>query len=208
MVNYLLLDVDGVLQFEAENTEERLQQSYHWITSPADFRKDLFTNREFDSVLTGTTDFHTIVDKILPGHVHDLGALEYMDSWLNENIVFNQTLIDQIPELPTTCLATNQDRCRGEYIESLYAPHVEGSFISAMIGLSKPSAEYFQHILHSLQATAEDCVFVDDSEANVKAAETIGINGIVFKDNESLFAELNDVTLNTICVRQCGLCGH
>jgi putative hydrolase of the HAD superfamily len=192
---YLLLDVDGVLQFADETSEERLNETYNWITSHGEFMGELFSHPEFKSTQTGETDFLRIAESILPNHVHDLSAAEYMNTWLNGNIILNQELIDRIPELPAVYLATNQDKYRGEFIESLYAPHVIGSFISCNMGASKPSPEFFHHILNELSTTPDNCVFIDDRQANVIAANAVGIRGILFQDNVSLFSELKIIGL-------------
>ena len=192
---FLLLDVDGVLQFSEETLESRLQEAYNWSTSPHEFVGELLSHPEFRATQTDEADFFTLADKILPRHVQDLTAEEYMNDWLNKNIKLNQELIDRIPDLPATYLATNQDRYRGEYIETLYAPHVVDSFISYKMGVSKPSLDYFHHILRELKTPPENCVFIDDREDNILAARSVGIRGILFQDNLSLFDELGAMGL-------------
>jgi putative hydrolase of the HAD superfamily len=192
---YLLLDVDGVLQFANETSEANLNQAYHWITGHEELVENIFSHPDFPSTQTGEKDFLPILESILPHHVHDLSATQYMEIWLNGNVLLNQELIARIPELPATYLATNQERHRGEFVESLYSPHVVDSFISCQMGASKPSAEFFQLILAALDTTPDNCVFVDDRRDNILVANQVGIRGILFQDNESLFSELNNMGL-------------
>jgi len=37
---------------------------------------------------------------------------------------------------------------------------------------------------------AEECVFIDDSEKNIKGACSVGMNGIIFKSREQVCEEL------------------
>ena len=49
----------------------------------------------------------------------------------------------------------------------------------------------YQHFLKQYHLKAEDCVFIDDTEENVTAAEQIGFAGIVFRSYDDLLAQLN-----------------
>lgn len=51
-------------------------------------------------------------------------------------------------------------------------------FYSHEMGLAKPSAEIYQSLLEKLGAKAEQVVFFDDLEANVKGAKSQGIEAI------------------------------
>lgn len=50
----------------------------------------------------------------------------------------------------------------------------------------KPDIKMFNFFLNRFHLNAQDCLFIDDSEQNVIAAEGIGMNAIVFKDAEQL----------------------
>jgi FMN phosphatase YigB (HAD superfamily) len=49
----------------------------------------------------------------------------------------------------------------------------------------KPALAAYQKVLDRLGLAASRCVFIDDQAVNVHAAQTLGINGIVFHDNVS-----------------------
>lgn len=66
---------------------------------------------------------------------------------------------------------------------------------SAEEGLAKPEPEIYRRAAARIGLAPEACVFVDDAEANVRAAETIGMRGIVYRvdrghDLEAQLAEL------------------
>jgi len=63
--------------------------------------------------------------------------------------------------------------------------------ISAEIGAMKPAAAAYTAILNMLALPAGACIFIDDQPVNVAAAQTLGLHGIVFRDNASCLAELD-----------------
>ncbi len=67
--------------------------------------------------------------------------------------------------------------------------------ISSKINLLKPSREIYEHTLHSLNLAAEECLFIDDTLANIEGAKSIGINTILFKNPAQLEQELKDLSL-------------
>lgn len=62
--------------------------------------------------------------------------------------------------------------------------------VSGAEGLVKPDARLFQVLLDRYGLKAEDCTFVDDNPANVEAARTMGMRGIVFTGADDLRKEL------------------
>jgi putative hydrolase of the HAD superfamily len=62
--------------------------------------------------------------------------------------------------------------------------------ISAEIGIMKPDVAAYQAVLAMMQMEAHTCVFIDDIPANVAAAQSVGLHGIVFDDNRSCLAAL------------------
>ncbi len=67
-----------------------------------------------------------------------------------------------------------------------YWPRVPGSeyfqatFISSEHKLVKPQPEIYREMLDTFQLNPEECVFIDDSPANIEGAFFCGIPGIVF----------------------------
>ena len=69
--------------------------------------------------------------------------------------------------------------------------------ISAEVGAMKPEAAAYRAILDMLALPAEACIFIDDQPANVAAAQTLGLHGIVFHNNASCLVELNRILTDT-----------
>lgn len=63
--------------------------------------------------------------------------------------------------------------------------------ISGYIGYIKPDPEPFQILLHELGQDAEDCLFIDDMEDNIREARRQGFEVIHFTSPEKLRQELD-----------------
>ncbi|MCQ2480066.1 MAG: HAD family phosphatase [Clostridia bacterium] len=56
----------------------------------------------------------------------------------------------------------------------------EGFFISADYKLLKPERKIYETFLNEFNLSAEECLFIDDSPANIEAAEKIGFRTFLF----------------------------
>ncbi|MDE9366043.1 HAD family phosphatase [Luteipulveratus sp. YIM 133132] len=68
----------------------------------------------------------------------------------------------------------------------------EDIIVSGEEGLAKPDAEIFEVLADRIRHLGglDDCIFVDDSEANVQAAVAAGLDGILFTDTGHLREDL------------------
>lgn len=62
--------------------------------------------------------------------------------------------------------------------------------ISGNVGVKKPDVRIYKILLEKLGAPAEECLFIDNNPNNVSAAQSIGIQTILFKDAVRLRKEL------------------
>lgn len=62
--------------------------------------------------------------------------------------------------------------------------------LSHKVGFRKPDPKIFEITLDRLGVKPEEAVFVDDGEENVRAAEKVGMKGIIFKDAGQLREDL------------------
>jgi putative hydrolase of the HAD superfamily len=58
--------------------------------------------------------------------------------------------------------------------------------ISSEVGIVKPNPEIFLLVAEKLDFTPNQCIFVDDNPVNIKAAESIGMQGILYKTIQDL----------------------
>lgn len=64
---------------------------------------------------------------------------------------------------------------------------------SAEVGLIKPSPDIYKLTAARLGVEPSECVFIDDHESFVRAAEALGMHGILYTDLASLKKELDSV---------------
>lgn len=63
-------------------------------------------------------------------------------------------------------------------------------FISSDYHLVKPEPKIYQVVLSELKIQSNECVFIDDKEENVEAAEKLGISSILYRNLRSLRNDL------------------
>lgn len=82
--------------------------------------------------------------------------------------------------LSNTSLAFHQFR------ENLHAlKYFSGEFISADYGLLKPAERIYHLFCERFSLLPEECLFIDDSPANIESAVRAGFSGIVFDGDTS-----------------------
>jgi len=65
-----------------------------------------------------------------------------------------------------------------------------GKVVSARVRMIKPEPDIYRYLLVSFDLKADECLFIDDSPANVAAAEALGIRGMLFTDAHSCRRQL------------------
>ncbi|MFL9626968.1 HAD family hydrolase [Aeromonas jandaei] len=65
-----------------------------------------------------------------------------------------------------------------------------GKVVSARVRMMKPEPDIYRYLLVSFDLKPAECIFIDDSPANVAAAEALGIKGMVFTDAASCRQQL------------------
>lgn len=72
-----------------------------------------------------------------------------------------------------------------------------GGVASCDVHILKPDEEIYKTLLVEYKLNAEETVFCDDTQANVDAANRLGIQSFRFTDADSFEAELNRLGVNT-----------
>ena len=70
--------------------------------------------------------------------------------------------------------------------------YFDGIVISAKEKLVKPDKKIYECILDRYNLTANECLFIDDLQANIEGAESVGINGHQFQGHDELLAFLTE----------------
>lgn len=64
--------------------------------------------------------------------------------------------------------------------------------VSGQVAMIKPDAEIYQTLLQRNGLEPQDCIFIDDSMANVEGARALGIDAIHFTDPDALELALKE----------------
>jgi epoxide hydrolase-like predicted phosphatase len=87
-----------------------------------------------------------------------------------------------------TCLLSNS--WSNPYPREGWDEIFDAIVISGEVGMRKPEERIFRHALAEVGLPGEECVFIDDIEANVVAARGLGITGLHHRDPVTTIREL------------------
>jgi putative hydrolase of the HAD superfamily len=71
-----------------------------------------------------------------------------------------------------------------------WLPEFDSRTFSCDVGVCKPQSRIYDHCLRQLGAKLSEVLFLDDREANIRAAETLGLHAILFRDASSAAQEI------------------
>lgn len=165
----------------------------------AEYRKAYTEHRgEYDRGTLSSVDYWGLVagdfgKRLASADVEALVKLD-LESWFSTN----HETISLVRELKTQgyklFLLSNMNFAGKErfFSHNEWDVYFDDVILSCDLGLIKPEPAIYQHCLARAGARAEDCIFIDDTPANVRAAQNLGMCGIVFKDCKGLRSQLKD----------------
>ncbi len=74
-----------------------------------------------------------------------------------------------------------------------FMPYMDGGILSCKEKLIKPQPEIYARLLEIYDLIADECVFLDDLDVNVRAAKDAGLHGILFTTKEAALRELAEL---------------
>jgi putative hydrolase of the HAD superfamily len=118
--------------------------------------------------------------------VHELWVADFR-SWLSVNPAVVEVLADLRAGGTRLALLSNAGRDYGSYFRhGPLGDFFDGCYVSGELGLLKPDAAIYRHVLDDLSVRPADAVFIDNKALNVAGAEAIGITGHVFTSAAAL----------------------
>ena len=120
----------------------------------------------------------------------------YRNEKMNKELV---NWIERKKDNYTISLLTNNTSSLDKVLKEKFQIEYLFDFIfnSADIGMVKPNPEIYKHALEKTKTEPKNCLFVDDSERNVKAAKKLGIKAVLFQNNNDFFDKINYL-INTL----------
>ena len=125
----------------------------------------------------------------------------YRDRWLEtlgKAIAPTVTLLDELRRAGVRLLALSNWSAETFPLARPRYPFLdwfEGIVISGEVRIAKPDSRVYRYLLDRYKLDPATTVFIDDSEANVLAAQEMGMIGIRFEDGGALRLALADLGL-------------
>ena len=114
-----------------------------------------------------------------------MGRYDYTEGWIDE-------LKDGGYKLYciTNFTPAGYEQC---YDRISFIERFDGCIFSFKEGIAKPDPLIYKTLLSRYNLKAEECVFIDDTEENVRSAEQLGFTGIVFTGYEDASFKLKQL---------------
>ena len=77
------------------------------------------------------------------------------------------------------------------YGQNIFESTFEKIYYSSKMKMRKPDAEIFEYVLKEINLSANETLFVDDSEQHIKGAEKIGLHVFHLLQGKDITKELN-----------------
>lgn len=129
-----------------------------------------------------TDKFITMIQQISTPSTTQQQVLDAWNSCLLTLPIYKLDFVKQLRnEGYATYLLSNTNDAHWKYILETSFPepaenYFDKLFLSQKMGLAKPDPEIYAEVLRQIGTPADECLFIDDSSANCKAAETLGIH--------------------------------
>jgi len=184
-IRLLLFDLGGVLyDIDHARTAKALNSAVASNHSPIIFSLEkadpVFA--QYDSGQLSTDDF---ILKLQTTYGMRAEKEEILHAWnamliglYPDSVALASTLSKQMP----IALLSNINECHHQRIANECSPlfdcfhHV---FLSYTLGMKKPDAEIFHHVMHATGYSADEILFFDDTPANCSVAQNLGMHAIL-----------------------------
>lgn len=71
-----------------------------------------------------------------------------------------------------------------------FIPYMDGGIFSCHEKITKPDPEIYRRLCTKYDLIPSECVFIDDSPANIESARKFGLNGVLFEGYEKAYSEV------------------
>lgn len=180
-IDTVLFDADGVLQRPTVDWRSALS-AFVAASSADEFLVDLMASER--PSIVGKGDFRDAVAEVVQRWSSTASVEEVLQMW--HRFEAEPVVIGWIQELRAAgigChLATNQHAYRRAIMhdERRYRDFFDQTFYSCDLELAKPDPAYFRAILTAVDRPATSVLFIDDNEANIEGALSVGLNAELY----------------------------
>jgi HAD superfamily hydrolase (TIGR01509 family) len=125
----------------------------------------------------------------------ELSEKEFWDYWFKAETV-SETMVNFAKDFRSkdikVFILSNNFKERADYYGHYPWVHeaVDKVYFSWQTGYIKPDTRAWSSILEENNIQASECLYFDDQEKNVKAAQSIGIKSFIFSNEEALISDI------------------
>ncbi len=197
MIKGLMVDVDGVLVCG------RPSDGQSWASAlPEDLGISLedlqceFFRPHWSEIVIGQAELPDRLEPVLARIAPHLSCDEFIGYWFENDARLNIELLEELDRQRSAgmpvWLATNQEHLRAAYLMDVLAlaGRCDGICYSAAMGCRKPEAAFFEKAAARSGLPAEHLLLIDDTSANVVAAQAAGWYAAEWREGSSLAAVL------------------
>ncbi|ADQ14216.1 HAD family hydrolase [Halanaerobium hydrogeniformans] len=194
MIKNIVFDLGNVLlDFDPESYLADLEYDEQ---QKMEIKKAVFASPEWLQLDRGSLNFAEAKKKMIARNPHLAPEIEnVVDGWEKILSLKEDTLLI-LKELAQKdyqlYVLSNFHQKAFAYVHEKYDffSYFSGIVISSEVGMIKPEKEIYSYLLNEYQLKAEETLFIDDTLANIEAAQSKGIKGIHFQTAEMLKEEL------------------
>lgn len=124
--------------------------------------------------------------------------MKKIDALWNKIFFPNKNILKLLPKLKPKYklgLLSNMGCGHKKYLKkkhNVHKPFTKPVF-SCDVGVRKPNPKIYQITLKRLNAKPQETVFIDDLPRNIKAANKLGIHGILYKNHNKFLKEMKEL---------------
>lgn len=193
MITSVIFDIDKVLVTNPNSYEYSELFSKKYSVDPNEFLD--FIKTDYKQAKIGKCDLEkSLVQKLAAWEVN-IPTKEIFEEWYTPSeLIVNKELLNKLDANSKYkyYIASNNEKYRGELLwEQLgLCNHFDDKFFSYEIGVTKDNPKFFEAVCARLKINPVDLLFIDDKEKNIKSANSVEINTILYKNNENLLKSI------------------
>ncbi len=190
MIKNIIFDMSEVIISGYHGVEKLLKQQYAIPEEEWEAQR-LSKNELFLDLMRGNLSEEAYLEELLQGTNWNISIdqlKEAIRSNLNRPVPGTMKIVGELKGNYQLILLSDYVKEWMKYIEERNQDLriFDKKIISYNIGTTKSEVQTFRTVIEQTGIVADETLFIDDYEKNVKNAEAVGIHGIVFKNAEQL----------------------
>ena len=206
MIKALIFDIGGVLLLPKNNGKEKnlLNSFNETLLLLGDFEVDTSSNMESLRDIYRKSSYGALTKEetlrqmselleVAPDNLEELFRKVYAENIFENEALYEKLLGFKKKGYKLGILSTQFHLSEDVLVPKKYYKDFDVLVISCDDKLKKPDEEAYTFTLKQLGVNAEESVFVDDQQKNVDVGKNLGMEAVLFQNNEQFFGELQEL---------------